>query len=118
MPPPPSQPPSSGPDRRNRRRQAPSHIDREDPRTAEEKPCRALFVRNIDNSVDAEHLRATFSQYGELKSFYEQVSTRGICFITYFDLRGAQMAKDSCHALAFSGRNVRARTLHEVMNWR
>ncbi|PWN26233.1 RNA-binding domain-containing protein [Jaminaea rosea] len=115
--PPPTRPPSSGPDRRKRgsdlgigsgrrTQQGSSHIDREDPRTAEEKPCRALFIRNIDNGVDPEHIRGTFAQYGEIKLFYEQVSKRGICFVTYFDLRGATLAKDSCHALEFNGRKV------------
>lgn len=115
--PPPTRPPSSGPDRRKRgsdlgigsgrrTQQGSSHIDREDPRTAEEKPCRALFIRNIDNGVDPEHIRGTFAQYGEIKLFYEQVSKRGICFVTYFDLRGATLAKDSCHALEFNGRKA------------
>lgn len=87
-------------------RQASSHIDREDPRTAEEKPCRTLFVRNIDNSVDAGYIKEHFARFGDIKTYFELVAKRGICFITYYDLRGAELAKRECHAMEFNGRKV------------
>lgn len=87
-------------------RQGVSHLDREDPRTADEKPGRTLFVRNIDNSVDANVVRSHFARFGEIRSFFELVAKRGICFITYFDLRGAELAKGECHGMQFSGRQV------------
>lgn len=85
----------------NRNRQAPSSIDRNDPRTADEKPCRTLFIRNIDNSASSDGVRDHFARYGEIKTFFDLISKRGICFITYFDLRGAEWAKGECHAVDF-----------------
>ncbi|CAO1616026.1 unnamed protein product [Parajaminaea phylloscopi] len=118
----PSRDPSIGPDRRHNHRrdigpysraksnkqgkQGASHLDREDPRTAEEKPCRTLFVRNVDNSVDPAMIQAHFAQFGDIRTFFEIVVKRGICFITYFDVRGAELAKQQCHAMEFNGRKV------------
>ncbi|CAO1632112.1 unnamed protein product [Sympodiomycopsis kandeliae] len=86
------------------RRQAPSSIDRNDPRTAEEKPCRTLFIRNIDNNTPADSVVNHFKAYGEVQRVFELISKRGICFITYYDLRAAEWAKTECHAREFFGR--------------
>lgn len=83
------------------RRQAASSIDRVDPRTAEEKPSRTLFVRNIDNNNRRDQVREFFAQYGELRTFFDLIQTRGICFVTFYDLRAAEWVKSECHAMEY-----------------
>ncbi|PWN21183.1 hypothetical protein BCV69DRAFT_282677 [Microstroma glucosiphilum] len=78
----------------------------QDPRTADEKPCRTLFIRSLDNSTSPESIRHHFLQFGEIKTFFDMIAKKGMCFVTFFDLRGAEWAKNTCHGQDFNGRRM------------
>lgn len=52
-------------------------------RIQQERPCRTLFVRNVQYDADPESLRLQFEAFGQIKNFYEMVSKRGMIFISY-----------------------------------
>lgn len=52
-------------------------------RIQQERPCRTLFVRNVQYDADPESLRLQFESFGQIKNFYEMVSKRGMIFISY-----------------------------------
>lgn len=103
----------SPPHQRGRGRQAsPQNNDKEaakiEKRIAKERPCRILFIRNIKVSgqwlkaecrYSAEHclcvlqystdggiLKRKFAEMGEMKSFFDLISSRGLVFVTYVSL--------------------------------
>ncbi|WVO16675.1 hypothetical protein L204_104355 [Cryptococcus depauperatus] len=71
-----------------------------------ERPCRTLFVRNVQYEADPMALREQFESYGQIKNFYEMIHNRGMIFITYYDLRSAQRARDAMHGLQLSRRPI------------
>ncbi|KAK4693698.1 hypothetical protein P7C70_g8877, partial [Phenoliferia sp. Uapishka_3] len=75
-------------------------------RIKRERPCRTLFVRNISYETSADLVRDRFDRIGEIKAFFDLVGTRGMAFITYYDLRPATMAKDAINGTDLNGRQV------------
>jgi len=91
----------------NRRPQRPQRRERDDKvhesiieeRIQRERPCRTLFIRNIKAScvhlsgclrltwvqyeTPSEDVRALFEEHGEIKTFFDLISTRGMVFVTY-----------------------------------
>eukprot|EP00727_Mastigamoeba_balamuthi_P006374 m51a1_g2357 putative rna recognition motif domain containing protein (275) ;mRNA; r:605986-607226 len=59
-----------------------------------ERESRVLFVRNIEFATPLWQLRELFGAFGQLKHLYDLVSRRGICFVTYYDIRSAREAKE------------------------
>ncbi|AAW45857.1 hypothetical protein CNBJ1460 [Cryptococcus deneoformans B-3501A] len=75
-------------------------------RIQQERPCRTLFVRNVQYDADPESLRLQFESFGQIKNFYEMVSKRGMIFISYFDSRAAQRARDAMHGTLVNRRPI------------
>ncbi|KAL7004602.1 hypothetical protein EMMF5_005861 [Cystobasidiomycetes sp. EMM_F5] len=75
-------------------------------RIAKERPCRTLFVRNVKYDTDGTDLRERFTAAGEMKSFFDLISTRGLIFVTYYDLRTAIEARDKMQGFVVAGRPI------------
>eukprot|EP01126_Amoeba_proteus_P010298 TRINITY_DN14007_c0_g1_i2.p2 TRINITY_DN14007_c0_g1~~TRINITY_DN14007_c0_g1_i2.p2 ORF type:complete len:103 (+),score=19.28 TRINITY_DN14007_c0_g1_i2:77-385(+) len=58
-----------------------------------EKPSRTLFIRNIEYETEESTIRDLFAPYGDIKSIFNLISTRGMAFITFYNLRQAMEAK-------------------------
>ncbi|ORZ32542.1 hypothetical protein BCR44DRAFT_54178 [Catenaria anguillulae PL171] len=71
-----------------------------------ERPSRTLFVRNIDFGCPDRELEERFSAFGPLRDFFSMLARRGIAFITYYDLRDAQRAKEEINGTMFAGREI------------
>ncbi|PWY98896.1 hypothetical protein BCV70DRAFT_201681 [Testicularia cyperi] len=71
-----------------------------------EKPCRTLFVRNVQFETDSKQVKEQFEQFGEIKTFFDMVNKRGIAFITYYDIRAASAAMDGMKGAPFGGRPI------------
>lgn len=71
-----------------------------------ERPCRRLFVRNCNFDVREEEIKDLFTAYGEIKNFCDLISRRGICFLTFYDLRGAERARTALNGSNLRGRSV------------
>jgi len=52
-------------------------------RIQRERPCRTLFIRNIKYETNSDDVRAQFEEHGEIKTFFDLISTRGMVFVTY-----------------------------------
>mmetsp|Transcript_5258 Transcript_5258/g.17413 ORF Transcript_5258/g.17413 Transcript_5258/m.17413 type:complete len:340 (-) Transcript_5258:374-1393(-) len=70
----------------------PATLDAHGEHSFGEHPSRTLFVRNISSSWADEELRATFVQYGDVRSLYTACKHRGFVMISYFDIRAARNA--------------------------
>ncbi|WVQ69401.1 uncharacterized protein L199_007618 [Kwoniella botswanensis] len=92
------------PDRGGRKR----HVETRsvEDRIQAERVCRTLFVRNVSYEADSDALQHSFSTYGEIKTWYDRIKERGIIFVTYFDLRAAQRARDAMHSLKAGDRPI------------
>ncbi|KAJ7826093.1 hypothetical protein B0H14DRAFT_3110689 [Mycena olivaceomarginata] len=75
-------------------------------RIQRERPCRTLFIRNIQYDTDDRAVRNIFEEHGEIQSFFDLISTRGIVFLTYYDLRAAERARDRLQGSEISGRPI------------
>lgn len=71
-----------------------------------ERPCRTLFVRNIKYESDSTAIRRQFEEHGQIRTFFDLIHTRGMVFVTYYDLRAAQAAR-----AAMQGREVSSRPI-------
>lgn len=77
-------------------------------RIKRERPCRTLFIRNIKVSfqpvqnlifrrqltpiqyeTDSEGVRKQFEEFGEIKTFFDLISNRGMVFVTYVSISHA-----------------------------
>jgi len=52
-------------------------------RIQRERPCRTLFIRNIKYETNSDDVRRQFEEHGEIKTFFDLISTRGMVFVTY-----------------------------------
>ncbi|EGG01666.1 uncharacterized protein MELLADRAFT_78947 [Melampsora larici-populina 98AG31] len=77
-----------------------------DERIQRERPCRTLFVRNVKYETNPMEVREKFDQMGEIKTFFDLISNRGMVFITYYDVRAATMAKEQLQGSEVSGRPI------------
>ena len=48
-----------------------------------ERPCRVLFVRNINYDANEAQIRNIFGKYGEIKSIFDLIQKRGMAFVTF-----------------------------------
>ncbi|ESK96238.1 rna recognition motif domain containing protein [Moniliophthora roreri MCA 2997] len=96
------------------RRSGPARKDREDKvhdsiieeRIQRERPCRTLFIRNIKYETNSQDVRRLFEEHGDIKTFFDLISTRGMVFVTYFDLRAAERARERLQGSEISGRPI------------
>ncbi|GLB35752.1 putative RNA recognition motif containing protein [Lyophyllum shimeji] len=75
-------------------------------RIQRERPCRTLFIRNIKYETNSDDVRAQFEEHGEIKTFFDLISTRGMVFVTYYDLRAAERARERLQGSEISGRPI------------
>ncbi|KAL1951220.1 hypothetical protein VTO73DRAFT_369 [Trametes versicolor] len=75
-------------------------------RLQRERPCRTLFIRNIKYETSSEDVRRLFEEHGEIKTFFDLIANRGMVFVTYFDLRAAERARDRLQGSEISGRPI------------
>eukprot|EP01126_Amoeba_proteus_P010297 TRINITY_DN14007_c0_g1_i1.p2 TRINITY_DN14007_c0_g1~~TRINITY_DN14007_c0_g1_i1.p2 ORF type:complete len:110 (+),score=14.09 TRINITY_DN14007_c0_g1_i1:60-389(+) len=72
-----------------------------------EKPSRTLFIRNIEYETEESTIRDLFAPYGDIKSIFNLISTRGMAFITFYNLRQAMEAKSGLQDRRVGARFVR-----------
>ncbi|KAH8556256.1 hypothetical protein BGW37DRAFT_462559 [Umbelopsis sp. PMI_123] len=84
----------------------PHHAGAVDARVALERPCRTLFIRNIQYNMTEDNLREKFEQYGEIKTFFSLIENRGMLFVTYYDIRSAEQAKLAMQNTELNGRKI------------
>ena len=104
FPPPSTAPQYAYPPSMQRRSLEPVPSVRENP--PKERPCRVLFIRNIRFGVTEQQIRELFGQYGDIKNIYNLLENRGIAFLTFFDLRSAEKAKNALQNYEFNGRKI------------
>lgn len=75
-------------------------------RIQRERPCRILFIRNIKYETNSADVRRQFEEFGDIKTFFDLISTRGMVFVTYFDLRAAERARERMQGAVISGRPI------------
>ncbi|KAF8628245.1 hypothetical protein AX15_004020 [Amanita polypyramis BW_CC] len=75
-------------------------------RIQRERPCRTLFIRNIKYETNSEDVRRMFEEHGDIKTFFDLISTRGMVFVTYYDLRAAERARERLQGSEISGRPI------------
>lgn len=75
-------------------------------RIQRERPCRTLFIRNIKYETNSEDVRRSFEEHGTIKTFFDLIATRGMVFVTYYDLRAAERARDRLQGSEISGRPI------------
>ncbi|KAF7726661.1 hypothetical protein EC973_008535 [Apophysomyces ossiformis] len=81
----------------------PSHIES---RVARERPCRTLFVRNVQYNIKPEEIREIFEKYGEIREVFNLIESRGMVFITYYDVRASETAKDEMQGAVLNNRKI------------
>lgn len=75
-------------------------------RLQREKPARTLFVRNIAYETSEDVIREMFGKYGEIKKIFNLIPTRGMVFLSYYDLRHADAAKRELQDYELAGRKI------------
>ncbi|KAI8907224.1 hypothetical protein EDD86DRAFT_209057 [Gorgonomyces haynaldii] len=70
------------------------------------KPCRVLFVRNIDYATTEKEVRELFDRFGEIKTVFDLIKNRGLVFVTFFDIRAAEAAKQALQGSEFKHRTI------------
>ncbi|KAI0639891.1 hypothetical protein C8Q77DRAFT_1083485 [Trametes polyzona] len=92
------------PQRREREEKVPDSVIEE--RLQRERPCRTLFIRNIKYETSSDHVRGLFEEHGEIKTFFDLIANRGMVFVTYYDLRAAERARERLQGSEISGRPI------------
>ncbi|KAI8368872.1 hypothetical protein EDC96DRAFT_441073, partial [Choanephora cucurbitarum] len=77
-----------------------------EPRAAREKPCRTLFVRNVQYTIPESEIRSLFAEYGEIKDVFNLIENRGMIFVTFYDVRAAEEAKHAMQGTYLSDRKI------------
>ncbi|KAH7881176.1 uncharacterized protein C8R40DRAFT_22447 [Lentinula edodes] len=75
-------------------------------RIQRERPCRTLFIRNIKYETNSADVRRQFEEHGDIRTFFDLISTRGMVFVTYYDLRAAERARERLQGSEISGRPI------------
>ncbi len=71
-----------------------------------EVSVRTLFVRNIDFQQQENDLKDLFSKYGEVKRVFLLTEKKGIAFVTFFDIRAAEIALKQLNNCLVGQRNI------------
>ncbi|PCH34107.1 hypothetical protein WOLCODRAFT_135505 [Wolfiporia cocos MD-104 SS10] len=75
-------------------------------RIQRERPCRTLFIRNIKYETNSDDVRRLFEEHGEIRTFFDLIANRGMVFVTYYDLRAAERARERLQGSEISGRPI------------
>ncbi|KAG8219409.1 hypothetical protein J3R82DRAFT_331, partial [Butyriboletus roseoflavus] len=65
-----------------------------------------VCVKNAAYETNSEDVRRSFEEHGEIKTFFDLVSTRGMVFVTYYDLRAAERARERLQGSEIGGRPI------------
>jgi hypothetical protein len=79
---------------------------REPEPSAKEKPCRTLFVRNVQYDTLESDVKALFDKYGEVKDVFNLIQSRGMIFVTFYDVRAAEEAKRAMQDIYLKDRKI------------
>ncbi|TFK56483.1 RNA-binding domain-containing protein [Heliocybe sulcata] len=94
------------PKRQRRERDDKVHDSIIEERIQRERPCRTLFIRNIKYETDSNDVRRRFEEHGDIKTFFDLIANRGMVFVTYYDLRAAERARERLQGSEISGRPI------------
>jgi transcription initiation factor TFIID subunit 15 len=75
-------------------------------RIGRERPCRTLFIRNIKYETNSDDVYRRFASHGDIKTFFDLISNRGMVFVTYYDIRHAERARENLQGSEISGRPI------------
>ncbi|CCM06265.1 uncharacterized protein FIBRA_08515 [Fibroporia radiculosa] len=56
--------------------------------------------------TDSDDVRRLFEEHGEIRTFFDLIANRGMVFVTYFDLRAAERARERLQGSEISGRPI------------
>jgi len=98
-----ARPPKRGP---KRERDDKVHESIIEERIQRERPCRTLFIRNIKYETNSDEVRRQFEEHGEIKTFFDLIANRGMVFVTFYDLRAAERARERLQGSEISGRPI------------
>ncbi|EIM88137.1 uncharacterized protein STEHIDRAFT_130101 [Stereum hirsutum FP-91666 SS1] len=98
-----SRPPRRGP---RRERDDKVHDSIIEERIQRERPCRTLFIRNIKYETNSDEVRRQFEEHGQIKTFFDLIANRGMVFVTFYDLRAAERARERLQGSEISGRPI------------
>ncbi|CAG8660739.1 3456_t:CDS:2, partial [Paraglomus occultum] len=70
-------------------------------RLLRERPCRTLFVRNIQYNLKLEEIKAKFEEYGEIKEMCDLIEKRGM-----YDIRASEKAKKELQGCELGSRKI------------
>ncbi|KAF5392462.1 hypothetical protein D9757_002245 [Collybiopsis confluens] len=62
--------------------------------------------RDDKYETNSNDVRRQFEEHGDIKTFFDLISTRGMVFVTYYDLRAAERARDRLQGSEISGRPI------------
>jgi hypothetical protein len=63
-------------------------------------------VRNVAFHTNESDLHNMFASFGPMQRFFSIVPARGMCFVTYFDIRHAENARRAMHQFLVHGRPI------------
>jgi len=66
---------------------------------------RVVCLSKMPSDVSDEEIRKAAEEWGDIKNFIN-ISTKGMAFIEYFDLRAAEEARKGLKAKEFGGKSV------------
>ncbi|KAL9716348.1 hypothetical protein Ac2012v2_000795 [Leucoagaricus gongylophorus] len=67
---------------------------------------RSLSATSRRYETNSDDVRRQFEEFGSIKTFFDLISTRGMVFVTYYDLRAAERARDRLQGSEISGRPI------------
>ncbi|KAI9291664.1 hypothetical protein K502DRAFT_326171 [Neoconidiobolus thromboides FSU 785] len=70
-----------------------------------ENPVRCLFIRNIESGTHESELLDFFTPFGEIKTTVYH-DTKGVLYITFYDIRAAIQAKVSVDGISFKSKTL------------
>ncbi|TFY55623.1 hypothetical protein EVJ58_g8129 [Rhodofomes roseus] len=56
--------------------------------------------------TSSDFVRGLFEEHGEIKTFFDLIANRGMVFVTYYDLRAAERARERLQGSEISGRPI------------
>ncbi|GAB1526034.1 hypothetical protein RhiTH_009200 [Rhizoctonia solani] len=66
----------------------------------------ALLNKESNYETDSTSVRRQFEEFGEIKTFFDLIANRGMVFVTYYDVRAAERARERLQDSEISGRPI------------
>ena len=71
-------------------------------------PLHTVFIHNVPYECTSEDIKKRAEKYGEISLYYPLINKKGICFVSYFDIRCAEKAKDEFNSMVIDCRHLEA----------